>query len=114
MAERAKIIINEYTALEILRQKNIDFDKFFTGDLKTFCIVAKKEIDRLNYDLSEYKRINNKTFSDYDDVWKNNVLLTQKIKYLENLIKSICLHNKLTEEQKKLLYSIIPFEEMEL
>lgn len=113
MAEKAKIIVNKYTALEMLKQKNINFDNFFTGDLKIFCIVAKEEIDRLNYDLSEYKRINNKTFSDYDDVWKNNVLLTQKIKYLENLIKSICLHNKLTEEQKKLLYSIIP-EEMEL
>ena len=48
MGERAKIIVDEYVALELLKRNDFDIDKFYSGDLKIFVKTAKKEIDKLN------------------------------------------------------------------
>jgi hypothetical protein len=48
MGERAKIIVNEYSALELLKRKDLDLDKFYSSDLKIFINAAKQEIERLN------------------------------------------------------------------
>lgn len=48
MGERAKIILNEYSAKNLLMRDTLDLDKFYTADLKLFVEVARKEIERLN------------------------------------------------------------------
>ena len=48
MGERAKIIVDEYVALELLKRNDFDIDKFYSGDLKIFVKTAKKEIDKLS------------------------------------------------------------------
>lgn len=52
MGERARIVINEYSALELLKNDNLDLDKFYNSDLKIFIKVLKKEINRLNQEIS--------------------------------------------------------------
>ena len=41
MGERAKIIVDEYVALELLKRNDFDIDKFYSGDLKIFVKTAK-------------------------------------------------------------------------
>ena len=48
MGERAKVILNEYSARDLLKRDTLDLDKFYTADLKLFVEVARKEIERLN------------------------------------------------------------------
>ena len=48
MGERAKVIVNDYSALQLLKNKKLDIDKFYSADLKIFVKVAQQEIDRLN------------------------------------------------------------------
>ncbi len=48
MGERAKIIVDEYVALELLKRNDFDIDKFYSGDLKIFVKTAKKERDKLS------------------------------------------------------------------
>lgn len=48
MGERAKVILNEYSAKNLLMRDTLDLDKFYTADLKLFVEVARKEIERLN------------------------------------------------------------------
>lgn len=47
MGERAKVILNEYSAKNLLMRDTLDLDKFYTADLKLFVEVARKEIERL-------------------------------------------------------------------
>lgn len=57
MGERAKVILNEYYAKDLLMKDTLDLDKFYTADLKLFVEVARKEIERLNNiikDIEEY------------------------------------------------------------
>ena len=46
MGERAKVIVNKYTALELLKRKDLDLDKFYSSDLKIFINVLREELDR--------------------------------------------------------------------
>ena len=48
MGERAKVILNEYSAKNLLMRDTLDLDKFYTADLKLFVEVARKEIEILN------------------------------------------------------------------
>lgn len=64
MGDRAKIIINEYSAIDLLKRDTLDLDKFYTADLKIFIKAAKKEIEKieqekelLKEELERYKRI---------------------------------------------------------
>ena len=53
MGERAKMILNEYSARNLLKRDTLDLDKFYTADLKLFVEVARKEIRRLNNIINE-------------------------------------------------------------
>ena len=48
MGARAKVILNEYSAKNLLMRDTLDLDKFYTADLKLFVEVARKEIEILN------------------------------------------------------------------
>ena len=56
MGERAKVTINEYMALSLLKRKDLDLDKFYSSDLKIFVKVAQKEIKKLSNIISEIER----------------------------------------------------------
>ena len=63
MGERAKMILNEYSARNLLKRDTLDLDKFYTADLKLFVEVAKEEVERLNNiinELEEYLKKPNK------------------------------------------------------
>ena len=68
MGERAKIIINEYTALEILQRPDFDINKFYSSDLKTFINVSKKEIERLNKRVKECEEAYLRTRHQYSEL----------------------------------------------
>ena len=53
MGERAKVILNEYSARDLLKRDKLDLDKFYTADLKLFVEVARKEIKSLNNIINE-------------------------------------------------------------
>ena len=53
MGERAKVILNEYSARDLLKRDTLDLDKFYTADLKLFVEVARKEIKSLNNIIGE-------------------------------------------------------------
>lgn len=59
MGEKAKIILNEYVAKELLQQGRIDVDKFYTADLKLLVSIAQKEMQKLNKYSDFGKRIDN-------------------------------------------------------
>lgn len=56
MGERAKIILNEYSAKSMLMRDAIDLDKFYTADLKLMIEVAKKEIKKLEQENESLKK----------------------------------------------------------
>ena len=56
MGERAKIILNEYSAKSLLMRDTLDLDKFYAADLKLFVEVARKEIVRLNDIINELEK----------------------------------------------------------
>ena len=56
MGERAKVTINEYTALSLLKRKDLDLDKFYSSDLKILGKVDKKEIKKLSNIINEIER----------------------------------------------------------
>jgi hypothetical protein len=74
MGERAKIILNEYTAKSLLMKDTLDLDKFYTTDLKMFIEVARKEIKKYR---EEIERLNN--------IINNLEYITQR----ENTIKAV-------------------------
>ena len=47
MGERAKVILNEFSAKSMLMRDTVDLNKFYTADLKLMIEVAKKEIKKL-------------------------------------------------------------------
>ena len=55
MGERAKVILNEYSAKNLLMRDTLDLDKFYTADLKLFVEVARKEIERLQEENKQFK-----------------------------------------------------------
>lgn len=56
MGERAKVIINEYSAKSLLRRDSLDFDKFYTADLKLFLEVAREEIKSQDKEIERLKK----------------------------------------------------------
>ena len=67
MGERAKIILNEYSAKSLLMRDTLDLDKFYTADLKLFVEVARKEIKRLNNIINELEEIINYEIQEWKD-----------------------------------------------
>lgn len=66
MGERAKIILNEYSAKSLLMRDTLDLDKFYTADLKLFVEVARKEIKRLNNIINEFENSKEKQINEYE------------------------------------------------
>ena len=57
MGERAKIMLNEYTAKALLKRDDLDLDKFYSTDIKTMVKVAQQELkkkDNIINELEEY------------------------------------------------------------
>ena len=67
MGERAKIILNEYSAKSLLMRDTLDLDKFYTADLKLFVEVARKEIKRLNNIINKLEKYINEEYI-YDEL----------------------------------------------
>ena len=66
MGERAKVILNEYSAKNLLMRDTLDLDKFYTADLKLFVEVARKEIERLNNIINELEKSKEKQINEYE------------------------------------------------
>ena len=57
MGERAKIMLNEYTAKALLKRDDLDLDKFYSTDIKMMVKVAQQELkkkDNIINELEEY------------------------------------------------------------
>ena len=93
MGERAKVILNEYSAKNLLMRDTLDLDKFYTADLKLFVEVARKEIERLNNIINELEKyINVVTDDDLECVKKlqqENKKYKEVIDKLEKKIKVV-------------------------
>ena len=57
MGERAKVIINEYSALEILKRTDFDLSKFYSSDYKIFINALLKENKQLQSQLQQKENI---------------------------------------------------------
>lgn len=69
MGEKAKIILNDYSAKSLLYRDTLDLDKFYTADLKLMCEIARKEIKELQERIDkaiEYIENNVLTYIDED------------------------------------------------
>ena len=93
MGERAKIIVNEYSALELLKRKDLDLDKFYSSDLKIFINAAKQEIEKLNNIIDKQDR-------DITTLTKDKIKLKNIIneleKYLIKVIETSSKHEQIT------------------
>jgi len=58
VGERAKIILNEWSAKAMLDRENLDLDKFYMADLKLMIEVAKKELKDLNNKIAKLEQEN--------------------------------------------------------
>ena len=56
MGERAKVILNEYTAKSLLMRDSLDLDKFYNSDLKLLIKAAKEEIKRYEELIIKYNK----------------------------------------------------------
>ena len=52
MGERAKVIVNEYTARELVKRDDFNVDKFYCSDLRTFVEVLRTENKMLNNNMN--------------------------------------------------------------
>ena len=73
MGARAKVILNEYSAKNLLMRDTLDLDKFYTADLKLFVEVARKEIERLNNIINELSKENQELIEKTKLFHKNRV-----------------------------------------
>lgn len=60
MGDKAKVILNEYSACDLLHKGTINPDKFYTADLKLIIEVAQREIKKLDNAKNEIKEYINK------------------------------------------------------
>lgn len=56
MGERAKVILNEYTAKSLLMRDSLDLDKFYNSDLKLLIKAAKEKIKRYEELITKYDK----------------------------------------------------------
>lgn len=77
MGEKAKVILNEYSARDLLHKGTINPEKFYTSDLKLIIEVAQKEIK----ELKKYKLMWNALAQKIIDLYNPS----QEILYLDIL-----------------------------
>ena len=78
MGERAKIIVNEYSALEIMKRPDFDINKFYSNDYKIFVKAAVKEFK--NY---------NKLRTEYNNLYQENVNLKNQLMKIKEYTKDV-------------------------
>lgn len=84
MGERAKVILNEYSAKNLLMRDTLDLDKFYTADLKLFVEVARKEIERLNNIINKGIKYIEKHYTIKKE---ETIYMTEDTKELLNILK---------------------------
>ena len=93
MGERAKVILNEYSAKNLLMRDTLDLDKFYTADLKLFVEVARKEIERLNNIINELEKYLRNEEAEYDRLYEEQ----DEQEYLDKYFATRNVLNKLQE-----------------
>ena len=88
MGERAKIILNEYSAKSLLMRDTLDLDKFYTADLKLFVEVARKEIKRLNNIINELEKNIDDKLKEFEDS-KDYLIDGTTLKDLKNELQEL-------------------------
>lgn len=56
MGERAKIMLNEYTAKALLKRDDLDLDNFYSTDIKTMVKVAQQELKKKDNIINELEK----------------------------------------------------------
>ena len=88
MGERAKIMLNEYTAKALLKRDDLDLDKFYSTDIKMMVKVAQQELkkkDNLINELEKWLEENIKISKAHDNNLGVNVasIFLDKLKELK-------------------------------
>lgn len=86
MGERAKILINEYTAKELLKRDDLNLDKFYSADLKTMIKSAQEELKKKDNIINELEKdLKNKIEGDRLNILSNPhwLYVLDKIKELK-------------------------------
>lgn len=83
MGERAKVILNEYSAKNLLKRDTLDLDKFYTADLKMFVKAAKGEINRLNNIIADLQQRTDKAI----EYCNNNIEFTPRLIDVIDILK---------------------------
>ena len=93
MGERAKIMLNEYTAKALLKRDDLDLDKFYSTDIKMMVKVAQQELKKKDNIINELeKELREGSF----DVYFCSTNTQKTFKSNEIIIKSLIL-DKLKE-----------------
>lgn len=97
MGERAKIMLNEYTAKALLKRDDLDLDKFYSTDIKMMVKVAQQELKKKDNIINELeKELREGSF----DVYFCSTNTQKTFKSNEIIIKSLIL-DKLKELKEK-------------
>ena len=71
MSERAKIMLNEYTAKALLKRDDLDLDKFYSTDIKMMVKVAQQELKKKDNIIDELEKWCNECI-DYNIISRKN------------------------------------------
>ena len=92
MGERAKIMLNEYTAKALLKRDDLDLDKFYSTDIKMMVKVAQQELKKKDNIINELEKyIHNELVLDF---YNNDMPCELIIKKMEKMIKELKENNK--------------------
>lgn len=94
MGERAKIMLNEYTAKALLKRDDLDLDKFYSTDIKMMVKVAQQELKKKDNIIDELEKWLIKHIDEYRDMEQDAMfefgLVLDKLKTLKENNKDAC------------------------
>ena len=73
MGERAKIMLNEYTAKALLKRDDLDLDKFDSTDIKMMVKVAQQELKKKDNIITELEKWCNECIDNHIIARENGV-----------------------------------------
>ncbi|MBQ9658701.1 MAG: hypothetical protein IJV31_08045 [Clostridia bacterium] len=85
MGEKAKVILNEYSARDLLHKGTINPDKFYTSDLKLIIEIAQKEIKKLDNVIRETINLVENSSGNYKNAIGETVKMISSKKVLSSL-----------------------------
>lgn len=87
MGERAKIMLNEYTAKALLKRDDLDLDKFYSTDIKMMVKVAQQELKKKDNIINELEKyIHNELVLDfYNDDMPCELIINKMEKMIKEL-----------------------------